>query len=257
MLACFVGIPFVAAHPASATSFVAVMDGLQEVGPNGSSASGFAVVRVVENPPFPFMGPLLSVDVTWNGLTGGNPVAAHIHCCTPLGTNVGVAVGFPSFPATTSGTYLNDFFLLDPAFYTASFFNNFGGGTVEGARDALIAGLGNGQAYVNIHNTVFPGGEIRGNLVPEPATGLLVLAGLTGLALGRRGRAHASPAFAPLGFIAAGAAIGGEVGANLQKVFSHGHRNGFGMAFDPYSGNLWDTKTPTTPTVSSTGSCPA
>jgi glucose/arabinose dehydrogenase len=58
-------------------------------------------------------------------------------------------------------------------------------------------------------------------------------------------------------FFAAGAAIGGEVGANLQKVFSYGHRNGFGMAFDPYSGNLWDTKTPTTPTVSSTGSCPA
>lgn len=43
-------------------------------------------------------------------------------------------------------------------------------------------------------------------------------------------------------FFAAGAAIGGEVGANLQKVFSYGHRNGFGMAFDPYSGQLWDTE---------------
>ncbi|MDX1932342.1 MAG: PQQ-dependent sugar dehydrogenase, partial [Capsulimonadales bacterium] len=29
-------------------------------------------------------------------------------------------------------------------------------------------------------------------------------------------------------FFAAGASIGGEVGANLQKVFSYGHRNGFG-----------------------------
>ena len=38
---------------------------------------------------------------------------------------------------------------------------------------------------------------------------------------------------------AAGAAIGGEVGANIQKVFSYGHRNGFGMAFDPVSGELW------------------
>ena len=27
--------------------------------------------------------------------------------------------------------------------------------------------------------------------------------------------------------------MGGEVGANIQKVFSYGHRNGFGMAFDP------------------------
>jgi glucose/arabinose dehydrogenase len=43
-------------------------------------------------------------------------------------------------------------------------------------------------------------------------------------------------------FFAAGASIGGEVGANLQKVFSYGHRNGFGMAFDPASGSLWETE---------------
>jgi glucose/arabinose dehydrogenase len=43
-------------------------------------------------------------------------------------------------------------------------------------------------------------------------------------------------------FFAAGAAIGGQVGANIQKVFSYGHRNGFGMAFDPYSGSLWETE---------------
>jgi len=43
-------------------------------------------------------------------------------------------------------------------------------------------------------------------------------------------------------FFAAGAAIGGEAGANIQKIFSYGHRNGFGLAFDPYSGSLWDTE---------------
>ena len=43
-------------------------------------------------------------------------------------------------------------------------------------------------------------------------------------------------------FFAAGAALGGEVGANIQKIYSYGHRNGFGMAFDPYSGSLWDTE---------------
>jgi len=43
-------------------------------------------------------------------------------------------------------------------------------------------------------------------------------------------------------FVAAGNAIGGEVGAKIQKVFSYGHRNGFGMAFDPYSGDLWETE---------------
>lgn len=43
-------------------------------------------------------------------------------------------------------------------------------------------------------------------------------------------------------FFAAGSAIGGEAGANIQKIFSYGHRNGFGMAFDPMSGSLWDTE---------------
>lgn len=40
-------------------------------------------------------------------------------------------------------------------------------------------------------------------------------------------------------FYAAGASMGGEVGENIQKIFSYGHRNSFGMAFDPKSGHLW------------------
>ena len=43
-------------------------------------------------------------------------------------------------------------------------------------------------------------------------------------------------------FFAAGAAIGGEAGAAIQRVFSYGHRNGFGMAFDPLSGALWESE---------------
>src|ERR671911_1651234 len=41
-------------------------------------------------------------------------------------------------------------------------------------------------------------------------------------------------------FFAAGAAIGGEVGANVQKLFAYGIRNSFGMAVDPVSGDLWE-----------------
>jgi glucose/arabinose dehydrogenase len=33
--------------------------------------------------------------------------------------------------------------------------------------------------------------------------------------------------------------MGGEVGPNVQKIYSYGHRNSIGMAFDPFSGNLW------------------
>ncbi len=43
-------------------------------------------------------------------------------------------------------------------------------------------------------------------------------------------------------FFAAGAAMGGEVGASVQKIYSYGHRNGFGMAFDPISGHLWESE---------------
>jgi glucose/arabinose dehydrogenase len=40
-------------------------------------------------------------------------------------------------------------------------------------------------------------------------------------------------------FFAAGAAIGGQVGANLKRLFAYGIRNSFGMDFDPRSGDLW------------------
>ena len=43
-------------------------------------------------------------------------------------------------------------------------------------------------------------------------------------------------------FFAAGAAIPGDVGENIQKIFSYGHRNSFGMAIDfsPRGlGNVW------------------
>ena len=40
-------------------------------------------------------------------------------------------------------------------------------------------------------------------------------------------------------FFAAGAAVPGEAGANIQKLFAYGIRNTFGMDFDPASGTLW------------------
>jgi aldose sugar dehydrogenase len=36
-----------------------------------------------------------------------------------------------------------------------------------------------------------------------------------------------------------GRQMGGEVGENVQKIFSYGVRNSFGMAFDPKGGRLW------------------
>jgi glucose/arabinose dehydrogenase len=40
-------------------------------------------------------------------------------------------------------------------------------------------------------------------------------------------------------FYNVGATMGGEVGANIQKIFSYGRRNSFGLAVDPVSGGIW------------------
>ena len=50
----------------------------------------------------------------------------------------------------------------NPAFVTAN------GGTVAGAEAALLAGLHAGTAYLNIHTSMVPAGEIRGFLVEVP-----------------------------------------------------------------------------------------
>lgn len=39
-----------------------------------------------------------------------------------------------------------------------------------------------------------------------------------------------------------GSIIGGDTGRTLRTVYSYGHRNGFGMAFDPYGRHLWLTE---------------
>jgi hypothetical protein len=95
--------------------YIANMDGATEVPPNLSTAFGFTTVTVdnVLN--------TMQVNITYAGLTGGAPAAAHIHCCSAPGTNVGVAVGFPNFPTTTSGTFSQLFNLLDPTIYTSGF----------------------------------------------------------------------------------------------------------------------------------------
>jgi CHRD domain len=128
-----------------------------------STAVGFAIVTINTT------NQTIEVNVTFSGLTSGN-IAAHIQCCTSTAGsgNSGVAsvtptfTGFPS--GNTSGSYDHVFDLTASSTYNPIFVTDEGG--VANAEAALLAGLADGEAYLNIHTTDFPGGEIRGFLAP-------------------------------------------------------------------------------------------
>lgn len=146
---------------ASANAFVWTfndpLDGLQETPPNNSPATGTAMGTYDD------VTNVLTISVSASGFLG-NLTAGHIHRGA-----VGVA-GPVIFPLTNTGGA------------TVWSSNN-----VFNLTDAQETDLMNGLYYVNLHTSVFPGGEIRGqlHLVPEPAS-LLTLAGGLGLLLRRR-----------------------------------------------------------------------
>jgi hypothetical protein len=124
--------------------FQATLDGLQEVSPNTSPGTGFANFTV-----HPDMS--LTYTVSYQNLLAG-PTASHIHGIAGVGTNAGVMIGLTGLPATTSGT--------------------FSGTYVGPVTAAQLNTMLSGYSYINIHTSLYPGGEIRGQiyLVPEPST---------------------------------------------------------------------------------------
>lgn len=130
------------------TTYICVLSGLSESPANASSATGNATVVLNA------AGTQLLVSVQYQNLSSAY-AASHIHGPAPAGTNTGVKWGFIGTPAgwvfgpgTLSGTLTN--FL------------------VTGITATDISNLNAGQFYVNVHSTLFPGGELRGQLGAQP-----------------------------------------------------------------------------------------
>lgn len=149
--------------------FTATLDGPSEAPPNNSPGIGEATVTydpVVHT---------LRVQASFSGLLGDTTVA-HIHAPTalPLEGTASPATPTPTFPGfptgVTSGTYDQTFDLTLESSYSAAFLNAIGGST-EAAEAALVTHLQEGKAYLNIHSSSFPGGEIRGFLIPNLTIG--------------------------------------------------------------------------------------
>jgi CHRD domain-containing protein/PEP-CTERM motif-containing protein len=180
-------------RPAAATpiTFTAVLDGLSESPPNVSPATGFATVTIDD------VAHTMRVQVEFEDLLAPN-TAAHIHVINgpgdsntadtlgPVATSTPTFLNFPS--GTTFGVYDFTFDMTLGSSYRAGFVTD-SGGTAALAEHELFTAILSGRAYLNIHSTLYPGGEIRGFLTPAsnvPEPGLLLLLGAGGLGFMRQ-----------------------------------------------------------------------
>jgi len=183
-IVAFVTASSLAAAAQGAITYTASLNGVIEAPPNASPGTGEATL--VYDP----IARTYTLSTTFRDLLGVVTVA-HIHAATanPFTGTAGVATPtptFPGFPAgVSSGTYDVVLSSIATSSYNGAFITN-NGGTALSAEAAFRSALDSGRAYLNIHSSLFPGGEIRGFFVPSPSAAAML--GLGGLVAMRRRR---------------------------------------------------------------------
>lgn len=135
-----------------AMTFTAHLTGDQEVPPRETLAQGQAIFKLSKD------GTELSYKLIVANLD--NIQMAHIHLA-PAGANGGVVAWlYPSappmilIPGTTNGILAEGVITAD------NLVGALAGHELEDLIDQMVAG----NAYVNVHTTLYPGGEIRGQI---------------------------------------------------------------------------------------------
>lgn len=142
--------------PKSAHLFSAVLTGYEEV-PAISTPTAFGTFTLTVSED----DSSVDFELTYDGLPT-TVSAAHIHL-GQKGVNGGVSVFFcggprpacPSPGGTVTGTFTAEH-VIGPA----------GQGIATGELDELLAAIRAGVTYANVHTMQYPGGEIRGLVVP-------------------------------------------------------------------------------------------
>jgi hypothetical protein len=126
--------------------YQATLKGSNETPPNAEVSSGTAT--------FTMSGNSMGYTVYVTGLTGP-AMMAHIHLGA-TGVKGNVIYPFAVLPGLSTGTITTGTIDL-----TQSIFN----GTISG--DSLKTLFNNGNIYVNVHTTMYPAGEIRGQIIKQ------------------------------------------------------------------------------------------
>src|SRR6266480_5307674 len=146
------GLMTASAVPADTQVFSATLLGDNEVPP--INTDGKAAFRME-------VGNSITFSLTFSGLS--TPlVVSHLHFA-PTKVAGGVMIflcgggGQPACPAATSGTITGTITAANVTGPTTQ-------GIAPGNLDAALEGVRNGLSYANMHTTMFPGGEIRGDV---------------------------------------------------------------------------------------------